>query len=288
MFDQGTFFASAYTGLADRGNTGLSLGLSIPLGGDVTASSGAASTRAGYAAGASAVKPIREDPGSYGWRLSDLEGAQRLRLASAGYRSDIGKTEATVLQSQSGVAGTFAQEGAIVAAGGDVFFANRIDDAFAVVDAGAPGLEISLENRPAVRTNARGKAILPGLNAYQKNKIAIDPRDLPLDASIAATQQEAVPVYRSGVLVDFGVRTGLKSAIVILTGADGRPLQAGLRGKTAAGQGFAVGYDGRAFIEGLEENNVAIVELPGGQCQAEFAYVPRGDGQTLIGPVVCQ
>jgi outer membrane usher protein len=146
-----------------------------------------------------------------------------------------------------------------VAEGSDVFFANRIDDAFAVVDAGAPGVEIFHENRPVAVTDQNGKAIVPSLNAYQPNKISIDPLNLPLDASIASTQDVFVPARRSGIFADFGIKTRIASAIVILTRPGGQPLQAGVRGKTANGQSFIVGYDGRAFIEGLESQNRVTV-----------------------------
>jgi spore coat protein U-like protein len=163
-----------------------------------------------------------------------------LRISGRGFYTSYGEVEATAIQSQTGSAETISQEGAIIAADGDVFFANRIDDAFAIVDAGAPGLEVSYENRPVARTDASGKAIVPTLNAYQPNKISIDPRDLPLNASIATTQELLAPPDRSGVLVDFGIVTDVRSAIVILYGANGQPLQAGLHGKTAGGRGFVV------------------------------------------------
>ena len=75
---------------------------------------------------------------------------------------------------------------------------------------------------------------------------------------------------------------------MILDGPNGQPLPAGLRGKTTNGNSFTVGYDGRAFIEGLEPDNAVTVALANGECRAEFAYVPQGKGQTLIGPVVCR
>lgn len=288
VFGGASFFATAYAGLDSPRTAGISLGLSIPLGAGVTASSGVSRDQTGLTVASDVTKPLGQEPGSFGWRVSDLEGEQQLRLASAAYRGDYGKVEATAIQSQSGFAGTISQEGAIVAARGDVFFANSINDAFAIVDAGAPGIEVSYENRPVALTDASGKAIVPTLNGYQPNKISIDPRDLPLNASIATTQEILAPPDRSGVLVDFGIRTDVRSAIVILNGANGQPLQAGLRGKTADGRGFFVGYDGRAFIEGLEASNIAIVDLESGQCRAEFAYAPQGDGQVSIGPVVCK
>ncbi len=288
LFAGASFFATAFAGLDGRRNAGVSLGLSIPLGAGVTASSGVSRDRSGLTVAGDIDKPLGQEPGSFGWRLSDLEGEARLRTASAAYRSAYGKIEAAALQAQGGFAGALSAEGAVVAAGGDVFFANRIDDAFAIVNAGAPGVEVFHENRPAAITDSSGKAIVPSLSAYQPNKISIDPRNLPLDASIATTQDVLVPADRSGVFADFGIRTGIASAIVILDGPDGQPLQAGLRGKTASGQNFTVGYDGRAFIEGLDPQNTVIVALASGECRAAFSYAPQDTGQTLIGPVVCQ
>jgi outer membrane usher protein len=115
-----------------------------------------------------------------------------LRQASVAYRSNYGEIDATALQSNGSFAGTVGVQGAIVAAGGAVAFANRVDDAFAVVDAGAPGVEVYRENRPVAVTDSSGKAVVP-LNAYQPNKVSIDPRELPLDASIATTQDVLVP-----------------------------------------------------------------------------------------------
>ncbi|MGH6819492.1 MAG: hypothetical protein ACREDU_01350, partial [Methylocella sp.] len=109
LFGGASFFATAFTGLGSRRNSGISLGLSIPLGGDVTASSGASHDRSGVAVASAVTKPLRQEPGSFGWRLSDLEGVAHLRSASAGYRGDSGKVEATAIQSQSGFAGTISQ-----------------------------------------------------------------------------------------------------------------------------------------------------------------------------------
>jgi len=288
LFADTSFFATAFVGAGSSRNAGISLGILIPLGGGVTASSGVSRDNSGLAVASDINKPLGQEPGSFGWRLSDLEGEAVLRQASAAYRSGYGKIEATALQSQAGYAGTLSAEGAIVAAGGDVFFANRIDDAFAIVDAGAPGVEVFHENRPVAFTDQNGKAIVPSLNSYQPNKISIDPLNLPLDASIASTQDVVVPPDRSGVFADFGIRTGVSSAIVVLNGPDGRPLQAGLRGTTASGQSFIVGYDGRAFIEGLDPQNIATVALSGSDCHAEFSYAPNGNSHTVIGPVLCQ
>jgi hypothetical protein len=48
------------------------------------------------------------------------------------------RTEAGVSQGPNGVVATAEMEGAVATMGGGVFFANRIDDAFAVVETGVP------------------------------------------------------------------------------------------------------------------------------------------------------
>lgn len=288
LFNNASLYASAYADLDNHKNVGLSFGLSIPLGSDVTGSTGASRTGYGVSVVTEVSKPLTQEPGSVGWDLRDMEGQQAQRSASAAYRSDYGTVQATAAQQRGGLTGTIQNEGAVVLAGGDIFFANRINDAFAVVDAGAPGLQVFSENRPVAHTDGNGKALVPSLNSYQSNKVSIDPRDLPLNASIQTTQEILSPTYRGGIIVDFGIKTDVRSAIVIFDGPNGLPLQTGLHGRTASGHDFVIGYDGRAYIEGLDAKNIAIVHLPEGQCQVEFAYAPQYNTQVLIGPTVCR
>jgi outer membrane usher protein len=96
-------------------------------------------------------------------------------------------------------------------------------------------------------------------------------------------------------VVDFGVRSASNAAIVILHGADGKPLRAGLSGAlqpglrgTAATPEFVVGYDGRAFVENLGPGNDIVVQLDKGECRAHFSFEPRQATQVTLGPVSCR
>src|SRR5262249_49936998 len=51
--------------------------------------------------------------------------------------------------------------GSVVAAGGGLFFARPVDDAFAVVDVGAAGIPVSYQNRLVGVTGRNGKLLVP-------------------------------------------------------------------------------------------------------------------------------
>lgn len=200
------------------------------------------------------------------------------------------------MQAADRLSGTAQLDGSIAVAGGDVFVGNRIDDAFAVVKTGAPGIDVLYENRVVARTNASGNALIPTLRSYQSNRISIDPRGLPVTSLAETTLEVVAPSDRAGIVVDFGVRSTVSAAIVILAGADGKPLrpglsgalQPGLRGTAAAAPAFVVGYDGRAFIENLGPDNEIVVQLETGECRARFPFQQREGAQVTLGPVPCR
>ncbi len=297
LWGGGSFYATFYTDLADRNSAGVFAGLSFPFGTNITSSAGANRVGSRWSMAADVVKPVDQDIGSIGWRIRDVEGQgdQKRRSASIAYRGSAGLLEAGVTQGATGFSGTLQLDGAVAMAGGSVFAANRIDDAFAVAKVGAPDVDVLFENRVIGRTNASGNALIPTLRSYQPNKISIDPRGLPVDAVSETTVEIRAPSDRAGVVVDFGVRSTSNSAIVILQDAAGRPiqvgakgaLQPGLKGTSAAAPEFTVGYDGRAFIENLAADNEVVVQLGTGICRAHFAFAPRAKAQVSIGPVRC-
>ncbi|MEA3088679.1 MAG: outer rane usher protein [Caballeronia sp.] len=282
-----SFFGTAFTTVSGEKNRGFLVGMSMPLG-DVTTSVSVSGGTSGVNVNTDAVKPLDQKPGSWGWRVRDSEGVGAQRSGAVSYRSSFARTEAAVSQGSNGVVATAEMEGAVVAMGGGVFFANRIDDAFAVVETGVPDVEVFHENRPAGLTNSSGRALIPGLRSYQRNKIAIDTAKLPVDADVSTTEGYVTPADRSGVRLDFAVRTDAKPAIVTFKGADGQPLPAGARGQIDGGESFVVGYDGRAYIKNLSPENKVTVTMVDRECRASFNYEARPNEQVVISGVTCQ
>jgi outer membrane usher protein len=286
---EASLFVSAFTDLKDKKTGGIFAGVSFALGKSTFASAGVAQTRQGTNFTADAGKSIQPEVGSYGWRVQDSEGAVTDRNGMVAYRSSVAQIQGDVWQRTGQAGGSLQVNGAVATIGGGVFLSNRIDDSFAVVDAGAPNVDIFYENRPAGTTNARGQALVPTLRSYESNKIAIDPANLPLDADIDKTESIVTPADRAGVLVRFGVKTGIQSAIVVLTDKDGKVLPPGTTGRLdGSDEEFIVGYDGRAYIKGLAESNNIVVTLESGECRAAFPFAGEKGSQVVIGPIACQ
>ena len=283
-----SLYANVFHDFGTNRNTGIFVGLSVPLSESLSASVGASSGRGGTTISTDVVKPLAPQAGSYGWRVRDAEGASPYREASASYRSSYGTVQAGASQDQSGSRGLVELRGSIATMGGGVFFSNWIDDGFAVVSAGAPGLEVLHDNRPVGVTDARGMLLVPTLRSYQKNKVTVDPANLPVDVAIESTREIVAPADRSGVLVNFNVRSDTTSALVAFVRADGSVVPAGAAGRIEDGTEFVVGYEGQAFIKDLGSSNLATIEFIDGTCRASFQFTPRPGEQVFISPVDCR
>ena len=283
-----SLFATAFDARGPARNIGLFAGLSLPLGRSASATTSVSASRGNTAMVADAAKSIGVEPGSYGWHIRDAEGTAVDRQASASYRSNFGAVQVGASQNSSNSSAALELRGSIVTMDRSVFLSNWIDDSFAVVDVGAPGITVLSENRPVGTTNAKGLLLVPTLRGYQGNKITVDPVNLPVDAEIDTTREIVAPADRAGVLVRFQTRSDATAALVTFAGSDGRLIQAGSVGRLDNGQEFVVGYDGQAYIRGLEASNRASIEMRTGRCDAAFPFSPAPGEQAHIGPVSCR
>jgi outer membrane usher protein len=282
------FNASAFVDFGNHRSAGVWAGLSVPLGGSASASVGMSRTRDGSALAADLSQPLGAEPGSVGWRLSGVEGKPAAQLAAASYRSSYGWGEVTAAHANGRGGATAQIDGSLATMGSGLFFGNRIDDAFAVVETGVPGVDVAYENRPVGTTNQSGRLLVPALRSYQSNKISIDTTRLPVDADVSTTEEYVVPAYRSGVRLDFAVRTNTNAAVLVLRSADGSPIPTGAHGVLReSSQSFIIGYDGRAYVHGLAPENTLLVETTQGRCEASFIYKARANEQVSI-PITCR
>jgi len=286
LLGAGSYHINAFKDVSGDGGFGLAVGLSIPLGGARHASARVQRDRNGRSdLVASLSKSADRKAGSYGYRVNL---SQQNRLLGATYQTGYGRGDVLLRNSVQGTSASATFDGAFALAGGGLFATNRVHDGFAVVDVGSPDVAVSLNNREVARTGRSGKAFVPDLRSYRRNRISINPLELPLDANIGATAMNVVTARQSGVALDFGGKTEAAALVVIRTTA-GAFLPPGaevrLRG---ASEVFIVGYDGEVWITGLSPRNQITAHTLQAECAAAFAYVKRSNEQVYIDGVTCR
>ena len=236
--------------------------------------------------------------GGLGWRAQARHSVDRDDkndnsggLAELNYLGRYGQVQAGV-SIYDGNYSTFASgTGSLVMMGGGLFAARQINDGFAVVSTdGIADVPVLLQNNVIGTTNRRGLLLISPLNAYQDNKIGIDPMDLPADLRIDQVSMSATPTDRAGTLVAFGI-TQARSASVILTDSENEPIEIGsqvrLLNKKDAPSAI-VGFDGEVYLDTLDEHIALEVTTPSSDiCTVSFDYQKQGDGIPLLGPFIC-
>lgn len=289
-FGHFALFASAARDFEVRGSTAIFGGLSIPLGGGVSATAGA--TRSGGRT-SSYVEMSRQGaqvPGAFGWEIRGSEGERREAQAILRYSGNIARFEAAALYADKTFSGSVMMEGALSIVGGEIHATHRLDEAFALVEVGAPDVTVLRENRKAGVTGKHGKLLVTGLAPFIANRIAIDPSGLPVDARVEETETTTTPFSRVPSRVDFGVETGRGSALATLIDPQGAPLELGSAVKLEGrDQEFVVGYDGETYLDDLGSENLLIVTMPDGAiCRARVSFKAKAGEQVRIGPIPCR
>ncbi len=200
-----------------------------------------------------------------------------LRMEAAEYRGN------TALR--AGVSGS------LVLMEGNLFAVRRVDSSFGLVRLpGLAGVRVYVDNQLAGRTDQRGVTLLPRLAPYMKNRVSIEPLDLPLDVQIDALKTEPVPAWRSGVTVDFPVRS-VSAATLNLMLPGGQPVPAGadvrLEGSDTA-DSMPVGHQGLVYVTGLKEYNRLRASWLTGECTVEIPYAPEKGSIPHLGEFLCR
>lgn len=282
-------YANAYVDLANSADYGAFLGVSMPFGKNINASSGASYVKNSWAATAEVSKPIDTNFGSYGWRVSATDQAGNKRLSAEGsYRAPQALVTGRVTSNEGKVSGNAEVDGSIVASKGGVFLGNPISDSFAIVDAGVEGVDVSFENRFAGKTGKNGKLLISQLHSYQSNKISINAENLPLNTSVSETDKHVAPRAKSGVYVDFGVKKDGNGVIVILKDAQDKFIAPGTSIKVEGkDEPFVMGYDGEVFLTDIGQHINLTAEGDNSTCAASFDFKADKETQTSIGPLQC-
>lgn len=265
----------AFAQMSNISNRGVFAGVTMALGGGVRASANiqpmpdlnTGKTR--LAPTGQIYKDIGQDIGSYGWSATAGTNQGSVLAASGAYRSSLGtiKVSGSSYNGQQAASAEF--QGALAMTGYSIAAGPRVDDAFAIVRAGAPDVTVMAANQNVGKTNIFGTLLIPNLNAYSQNKIAIDPLTLPIETAFDSTNALVTPRNRSGVLVDFGVRTSAQALDLRLIDSTGKALEVGSLGYAEdTGERFVVGYDGVVHLKTFGAVGKININLGDRDCSA--------------------
>ena len=286
----------------DSANSSASIGASFSLGRDISMNSSIQHTdeRDVFVADISQSAP---NSGGINWRAqarhsidNSLDSNSNRSdsndgLAELSYLGRYGRVQAGVSVNDDSYSTYASGKGSLVMMGGGLFPTRRINSGFAVVSTdGIADVPVLLQNTPIGTTNSRGLLLVSPLNAYQSNKVSIDPMDLPADLRIDNVNIEATPTDRAGTLVTFAI-TPVCSASVIIIDSSQQPLPLGSQVRLLTNKDIPeaiIGFDGEVYLDMLNEHNVLEVINPSGDiCTVSFDYHKQGDEIPLIGPLVC-
>lgn len=177
--------------------------------------------------------------------------------------------------------------GGLAITGAGVMPARRLDRSFAVVKvADYEGLTVYVENQPVGRTDRAGRVLLDGLRAYERNEVSVDPRELPMDASLGLASMQVTPAFRSGAVVEFPVaRT--RAVTLRLVRADGQPVPAGAT-VTVGRESAPVAWDGLVYLTDVTGIGGAAASWPGGRCEFELHQPEGPDPLPDLGTIHCR
>ncbi|MEX5541543.1 fimbria/pilus outer membrane usher protein [Pseudomonas poae] len=285
-----SFYLSANREIGDR-NWAMQAQLVIPfdLNGSLAVSTerskdGASRQRLNYS---SAVP----SEGGVGYNLGYAQGdGPTYRQADLTWRLQSVQLQAGVYGSSDAETRWADASGSLVWMGGNVFAANRINDAFVVVSTqGFAGIPVRYENQLVGQTDRHGHLLVPWSSAYYRAKYEIDPLNLPPNIQSENVEQRVSVRRGSGYLLEFPLRRVLAASITLVDRQHQELPLGSLVVHEQSNTQAVVGWDGLVYLENLSAHNTLQVTLGEGQsCQAAFDIDEQQQDVPLIGPLVCQ
>jgi outer membrane usher protein len=161
-----------------------------------------------------------------------------------------------------------------------------VQDSFAVINIpDQPNVDVYVNNQLIGHTNSSGVVITPWLVPYDRNTITLDDRSLSMDTIFDSNDKVVVPMWRSGLFVQFKPEQST-GATLVLQLPDGSLVPAGAIAKNANDEA-EVAFHGEVFLPSLAAPAHVHVEWPGHACEAVVNQLPQGI-LPKVGPIVCK
>ena len=288
---RGNFRASVTRRFSGEAKTTFSMNFSMPLGNRTNVS---ISTSAQSGLKQTRLRMSRNRPAGSGlsYRLDAGLGKSDSRKAELTASNEIVTYTLGAGQSQGQTALHGSVSGGVAIIEGDAFLSRKITDSFAMVQVpGYSGVGIYADNHLVGRTDANGNAMVPSLRPYEKNTIRIEESDLPFDTQIDTLQLDAVPYFRSGLLLKFLVKRS-RGALLTVVLENGEPLPAGAQAQiildnVGESEVFPVGFRGEIYLTGLVASNRLSVTWEDQSCEFELPFLETTEPLPHLGTYTC-
>jgi outer membrane usher protein len=281
-----SIYATEFRDLSTQGSGGLQVGLTIPFG---RKNSSVNVSGASDGSGQVQVQRPAARIGDWGYQAYVSAGDTQHEFVQGQYKSHFGLFTGGIDLNGGETTVRAESQGALSLVDGGLFPSNTIYDSFAIVDTGPMAhVHVLQENSDVGRTNSAGRLLVPDMRSFDLNHLAIEPTDIPPDATMDVTTREVRPQDRSGVVIKFPMKIS-HGALLQLVDAAGMSLPVGSTARLrATGAIFPIGYDGDAYVQNLNPHNEIDVEQPDGRrCSAAFNYQPVPGEIPSIGPLRC-
>lgn len=185
--------------------------------------------------------------------------------------------------------------GAVAYIGGSAYLSRPITDSFGVVEVVPPleGVRVLKGNAVIGSTDADGKVFIPILGSYQVNDVGIQPKDIPIDYSVALSAQKIRPPFRSGAIADFPVKRlrAITGKLRLRAKGGVSPLENVdfvLIGSTETVAVSAI-RDGEFYLENLAPGHyTAQLKVGEKTCRLEVTMPDSAEIVTNLGDVFCE
>lgn len=209
------------------------------------------------------------------------------------WRAAYGEVNAGYSYDQNSLRVNYGAQGSIIAYEEGITLGQPMGETVAIVSApGATG--VSVQGQTGVKTDWRGRAIVPYTSPYRKNDITLNTESFADDTEVNITSQTVVPTRGAVVKASYEARVGHR-VLMNLKKANGKTVPFGatvsLQGQSMKNtQSFIVGDGGQVYLTGLSDSGILIVRWGSdedAQCQVSY-NVPNGQSGITNMNGLCQ
>lgn len=223
-----------------------------------------------------------------GLQLTAERGDFARQTAQAQWQTDTALLSGGIARSRQGNDVRAGATGGLAWLGDSFFASRRIDGSFAVVEVGDYADVTVLHDHHAVAvTDRHGRALVSSLRGNEVNRIDIDPAGLPFDAEVSTFETLVIPPARAGIAVTIPLKR-VRGASFRIVGAGGQAIPPGSELRIAGQpRAFPIGFDGRAYANGLSGRDGAVVRWAANECTVQIELPASGEEMPDLGTLSC-